>query len=73
MLTSEGRRLRALVAIGTRHHGENHPAVLDARRALRTEKAVSAIRALVDADPPLRPEQLARIAAAVHEREPGQS
>jgi F0F1-type ATP synthase delta subunit len=54
---------RARVAINTRHHGPEAAETLAAKRDLRAARLEKAIRATVDAAPPLTGEQCTRLAA----------
>ena len=51
-------RISSTLAVTVRHHGPNHPRVHE----LRAELHAAHIKALVDAAPPLSPEQRARLA-----------
>ncbi|WP_206425893.1 hypothetical protein [Nakamurella antarctica] len=56
------RSLRASVASLTRSRKPDDPALLDARRNLRTERLADYIRETVDAAPPLTQDQRDRLA-----------
>lgn len=55
-------QLSARIASGTRWRGADDPQVLDDRAELRTQQVIDHIRGAVAEHPPLRPDQLARIA-----------
>jgi hypothetical protein len=50
------------VSVLTRHRGPNHPDVIAARAELREARLREAIAREAEADPPLSPEQRARLA-----------
>jgi hypothetical protein len=50
------------VSVLTRHHGPDHPVVAAARAELREARLREAIEREAAADPPLSPEQRARLA-----------
>ena len=60
-ITPEVARSRARIAALERHHPHNAEALADARRDLELAKTERAIRQLVAAAPPLRPEHVERL------------
>ncbi len=59
---SEWTHHRARIASLTRSRPADDPDLLDARRKLRTERLADYIKRVVDAAPPLTPEQRDRLA-----------
>jgi hypothetical protein len=57
---------RARLAANQRHHGPNSPQATASRLELREELLADKIRREAESDPPLTPEQRARLAALLY-------
>jgi hypothetical protein len=57
------RRVAGSIGIIERHHGPDDPRLPDLRRDLRAAELEEHVRRIVDATPPLTPEQRDKIAA----------